>query len=77
MAGGDHDAALKALGPDHVGDGGGGGDVEQIRVRPGGHQSAHQAVLKHIAAAAGVLADDDAGGAVAAAAAAELGVVPA
>ena len=77
VAGGDHDAAVKALGPDHIGHGGGGGDVEQVGVRAGGHQAAHQAVLKHIAGPAGILADDDPGRTVGPAAALQLGIVPA
>ena len=32
--------------------------MQQIGVRPGGHQSGGQRVLEHVAAAAGVLSDD-------------------
>ena len=77
VGGGDHDAAVEILGPGHIGHGGGGGDVEQVGVRAGGHQTAHQGVLEHVAGAAGVLADDDPGGTLLALPAAELGEVPA
>ena len=77
VAGGDHDAAVEALGTDNEGHAGGGGNVEQIGVCAGGNQTAHQAVLEHVARPAGILADDDSGGAVGAGAALQLGVVPA
>ena len=77
VAGGDHDAALKSLGPGHIGHGRSGSDVQQISVSAGGHQTSYQTVLKHIAAAAGILSDDHSCRTVLAAAAAQLGVVPA
>ena len=77
VGGGDHDAAVEILGPGHISHGGGGGHVEQVGIRAGGHQTAHQGVLEHVAGAAGVLADDDPGRTVGTAAALQLGVVPA
>ena len=77
MGGGDHDAAVEILRPANVGHGRGGGDVQQVGIGTGGHQAAHQAVLEHVAGAAGSLADDDVGWTVGAAAALQLGVVPA
>ena len=77
MAGGDHDAAVEALRPGHIGHRRRGGDVEQIGVRAGGHQAGGQRVFKHIAAAAGVLADDHTDRAAVAAAALRLAAVPA
>ena len=77
VAGGDHDAAVKPVGTGHIGHGGGGGHVEQVGIRPGGNQSAHQGVFKHVAGAAGVLADDNPGRIVTAGPALQLAVVPA
>ena len=77
VAGGDHDTAVKAVGPRHISNGGGGGDVQQIGIRSGSHQTADQRVFKHIAGAAGILTDDDPGRTVSTAAALQLGVVPA
>ena len=77
VAGGDHNAAVKILGAHHVGHGGRGGNVEQVGIRPGGNQAAHQRVFKHIAGAPGVLADDDFRRFVRPGAVLQLGVVPA
>ncbi len=77
MAGGNHNAAVKTLRPDNIGHRRRGGNVQQVGVRAGGYQAAHQAVLKHIATAPGVLADDDPGRLVGTAAAGKLGIIPA
>ena len=77
VAGGDHNAAVEAVGPGHIGHRGGGGHVQQIGIGTGGHQAAYQAVLKHIAGPAGILADDDPGRLIGAAPALQLAVVPA
>ena len=61
VGGGDHHAAVKAVRPGDVGHGGGGGDVEQVHVRPGGRHARADGVLQHIAGAAGVLAYHDPG----------------
>ena len=61
VAGRDHDAAIKIIHTGDVGHAGGGGDVQQVGICTGSRQARHQAVLKHIRAAAGILADDDAG----------------
>ena len=61
MAGGDHDTAVKFVRPGHIGDGGGGGDMQQISICAGSGDASGQRILKHIAGAAGVLADDDPG----------------
>ena len=76
VAGRDHDAAVEVVHPRDVGHARRGGDVQQVGVRPGCHQAAHQRVLEHIRAAPGVLADHDAGRLAVAAALAQHPVVP-
>ena len=61
MGGADHHTAVKAVGAGHVGDRGGGGDVEQVDVRAGGGHACADGVLQHVAGTAGVLAHDDLG----------------
>ena len=61
VAGGNHDAAVKALRAGHVGHGGGGGHVQQVHVRAAGRQSRRQGVFKHIAGKTGVLSNHDSG----------------
>lgn len=61
MAGRDHDAAVKVIHPSDIGHRGRGGDMEQVGIGTAGGQTRHQAVLKHIGAAAGILADHDPG----------------
>ena len=51
--------------------------MEQVGIRAGGHETADQGVLKHVAGAPGVLANDDPGRAFLPLPAAELGEVPA
>ena len=77
MAGGDHNAAVKIIHAGNVGHAGGGGDVEQVGICAGSGQARHQAVLEHIAGAAGVLANDDAGRLVVAAALPQCIIIPA
>ena len=77
MAGRNHDAAVEVVHPGDVSHAGGGGDVQQIGIRPRSHQSADQRILKHIAGTAGVLADDDARRVIVAIALAQHAVVPA
>ena len=77
VAGRDHDAAVEVIHPGDVGHAGGGGDVQQVGIRPRSHQSADQRILEHIAGAAGVLADHDARRIVVAIALAQHAVVPA
>ena len=77
VAGGDHNAAVEALSADDEGHAGGGGYVQQVGIRAGGHQTAHQAVLKHIAGTAGILADDDSRRIVGTGPALQLAIVPA
>ena len=59
VAGGDHNAAVKPLCPDHIGNTGGSGHMEQIGVRAGSRQTCRQRILKHIAGAAGILSNDN------------------
>ena len=58
VAGGDHDAAVKIVRAGDVGDAGGAGDVQQVRVRAGGGEPGAEGAFKHVAGAAGILADD-------------------
>ena len=51
--------------------------MEQVGIRTGGHQAAHQTVFKHVAGPAGVLADDDPGRLIKTGTAFQLAVVPA
>ena len=51
--------------------------MEQIGIGTGSHQAAHQAILKHIAGAAGILADDNAGRLVGTGTMLQLAIVPA
>ena len=77
MAGGDHNAAVKIIHTDNVGHAGGGGDVQQVGICAGSGQARHQAVLEHIAGAAGILANDDAGRLAVAAALPQCIIIPA
>ena len=77
VGGGDHNTAVKILGTAHIGNGGCGGNMEQISIRAGGNQSTHQAVLKHIAGTPGILTDNNLGRRIRTAAALQLGIVPA
>ena len=61
MAGGDHHAAVEALGAGDVADAGGGGDVEQVGIAAGGGDACGQGGLVHVGGTTGILADDDAG----------------
>ena len=77
MAGGNHDAAVKAIEPRDERDGRGRRDMEKVRIRAGRGQPADERILEHIAGTAGILADDDARAGVVAIAALALAVVPA
>ena len=77
MAGGNHDAAVKAIKPRDERNGRGRGDVEEVRIRAGRGQPADERILEHIAGTAGILADDDARAGVVAIATLALAVVPA
>ena len=77
MAGGDHNSAVKIIHAGNIGHAGGGGDVEQVGICAGSGQACHQAVLEHIAGAAGILANDDAGRLVVAAALPQCIIIPA
>ena len=77
MAGGNHDAAVKAIEPRDERNGRGRRDMEKVRIRAGRGQPADERILEHIAGTAGILADDDARAGVVAIAALALAVVPA
>ena len=55
----DHDAAVKIVRPDDVGDAGCRGDMHQICIRARRGQARGQGVFIHVARTPGVLADDD------------------
>ena len=76
VAGGDHNAAVKAIHPCHIGNRGCCSHVEQVGISAGSHQSAHQRILKHVAGTTGVLADNNAGRFIYAAAALAFGIIP-
>ena len=61
VAGGDHNAAVKAVHLGDIGHAGGGSDPHEIYIRSGGSDAGSKGEFQHIAGAAGVLADDDAG----------------
>ena len=77
MGGGDHDAAVKAIGSGHIGNRRGGGDVKQAGFRTGCGNAAGQGVLKHITGPPGVFADDDPGRTFLTVLLSEVSVVPA
>ena len=56
---GNHDTAVEIVDARNIGNGGGGGNVHDIRVRAACHQARTQGIFEHIGGAAGVLADQN------------------